>query len=231
MSITVTDLPIIFGPPMVRAELDDRKRMTRRLAKRLVKTYPNGRKTPPVVLVERDSPWSKVKPGDRLWVREEWRVSKKWDSTKPADLPPRTMSVLFTAGGSIANTAAGWAPDLSYPPVGVIVPWAGRRRASMHMPRWASRLTLIVTAVKIEPLQDISDEDIVAEGAKEAFSQETAAIPGPAAYMAWQEKAFYAWRDLWVSINGQDSWNDNPEVVAISFDVIKANIDAIARAA
>ncbi|TAI67622.1 hypothetical protein CWO89_02055 [Bradyrhizobium sp. Leo170] len=222
---------------MVNAELDDRKTMTRRLAV-AERFYRPGAKIPADAraveggfVADRPSFWTKVKPGDRLWVREEWRVSKKWDSTKPADLPPRAMSVLFTAGGSIANTAAGWAPDLSYPPAGVTVPWAGRRRASMHMPRWASRLTLIVTAVKIEPLQDISDEDIVAEGAKEAFSQETAAIPGPAAYMAWQEKAFYAWRDLWVSINGQDSWNDNPEVVAISFEVIKANIDAIARAA
>jgi hypothetical protein len=219
------DIPIIFSPPMVQAELDDRKTMTRRLAKRMVKTYPNGRKTPPVVLVERDSHWTKIKPGDRLWVREEWRVSAKWDSIKPADLPARTMSVMFTAGGSISNSVSGWTPDRTWPPAGMTVPWAGRRRASMHMPRWASRLTLIVTATKFERLQVISPEDCLAEG-----------IPPITDTAAWTRPipkepnlpAIYggAFCKLWCSLHGGESWSDNPEVVAISFSVVKANIDA-----
>lgn len=227
--MTSRDIPIIFSPPMVQAELDDLKTMTRRLAKRLIKTYPNGRDTPPTVLVERDAPLTKAKPGDRLWVREEWRVSKKWDSTKPANLPARTMSVMFKAGGSIANTASGWAPDRTWPLAGTFPEWAGRRRAARHMPRWASRLTLIVTATKIERLQEISEADAAAEGAPwyvyghgVISDEEYRAEPG------YQPNKRMGFCQIWNDLHGwgpPSAWEDNPLVVALSFSVIKANID------
>ncbi|MET4720713.1 hypothetical protein ABIF63_004819 [Bradyrhizobium japonicum] len=225
----MTDIPIMFSAPMVQAEIDDLKFMSRRLAKRLVKTYPNGRGNPPTVLVERDAPWTRVKVGDRLWVREEWRVSRKWDAVKPADLPPRTMTVAFDAGGSIANQPAGcWAPDNGYPARGVRPEWLGKRRASMHLPRWASRLTLIVTSVKTEPLHAISPDDVYAEGVAAGMmdcGERMFICPVPGRDNE-QGTATWAFSELWKHLHGPDSWDENPLVVAMGFRVIKANIDA-----
>lgn len=216
---------------MMQAHLSDQKTMTRRLAKRLVKTYPNGRGKPPTVLVERDSPWTKVKAGDRLWSREDWRVSKKWEKTKPADLPEQTMSVVFTAGGSIANQAGGgWRPDLEWPRAGQWPEWIGRRRAAMHQPRWASRLTLIVTAVKVEHLHDMTEEDALAEGVERLPPQQDRFGRGWAYKSFWttspRAAAVEAYRDIWCGLHGEESWDANPLVVAMSYRVIKANIDA-----
>ena len=265
MTVAPRDIPVIFSPPMVRAELDDMKNMTRRLAhvERTTRNPAAGESETYMA----PSPWQKVRPGDRLWVREEWRVSKKWDDWAPTHLPARTMTVMFTAGGSISNhPGGGWRPDRDYPamPAGQFPDWAGRRRASMHLPRWASRLTLIVTAVKIEKLRDISEEDAIAEGVSRLFTEEecrTAAgligtkpeDHGWRNYLwhglvgqgitqkqadSWhhQFSSYKAARDsfssLWVRLHGPGSWRANPDVVAVSFQVIKANIDSLeARAA
>ena len=88
---------------------------------------------------------------------------------------------------------------------------------SIHMPRWASRLTLIVTGSKVERLQDISRADVMAEGI-----HERAGAPMSDVFAGWHEP----FADLWIGLHGEASWDENPEVVAISFRVIKANIDA-----
>lgn len=95
-------------------------------------------------------------------------------------------------------------------------------RPSIHMPRWASRLTDIITAVKIERLQDISEQDAKAEGAvKAVYSEESC---------RWYEhnSGTYVcgFAGLWCHLHGSDSWDENPFVVAITFRVVKANIDA-----
>lgn len=161
--------------------------------------------------------------GDLIYVREAWRVGKRWDGTAPRDLPPRTMTVFFEAGGSISGIAecpkdrprpvAEYVPDLRYPPS--LPDWAGQVRQSMFLPRWASRLTLEVTNVRIERLQDISDEDGRAEGISRDCLE---SIHGPGGF-----------RDLWDSINGDRpglAWKYNPWVVAISFRPHLINIDA-----
>lgn len=224
------DIPILFSAAMVQAELDDLKTMTRRMAitERLYgrdAKIPAGMSTRAVeggFVVERPSAWTRVKTGDRLWVREDWRISAKWESTKPADLPPRTMSVVFDAGGSISNQNSGsWAPDRSWPPAGERPAWIGRRRASMHLPRWASRLTLVVTSTKIERLQDISESDAIAEGVVKRGDRD---------YWAGENRgtdAVAAFSALWRSLHGLASWEQNPDVVALTFRVVKANIDAL----
>lgn len=107
-------------------------------------------------------------------------------------------------------------------------------RPSIHMPRWASRLTLIVEAVKVERLQDISEADAQAEGLL-PYPHEG---PGGMTVTSWhwlhgkpEEETYctpqYAFRALWNSINGADAWDANPFVVAVSFVVHRANIDAL----
>lgn len=216
------DIPIIFSAPMVQALLSGRKTMTRRLAWRHPHGDPNFRE---VDEPERPSPWRKVKPGDRLWVREAWRTHRDHDDIAPRRLLDGKRSVLVSACVD-----------------GDTESWLGRRRASMHMPRWASRLTLIVTATKIERLRDISEEDARAEGIEKVFYD--GADPEYIGRFGWKDYRDHphaaapfrrpenSFESLWAALHGEESWDANPEVVAMSFRVVKANIDAAeARAA
>lgn len=139
-------------------------------------------------------PWQ---VGDRLWVRESWRTLQKVDCLKPRDLADDRSKVTYEADPENRNPL-----------------WAfGKRRPSLFMPRWASRLTLLVTDVRVERLQDISEEDAKAEGA--------AGMP------TWgcHRNGFYA---IWLDIHGHESWQANPWVVAVTFTVHARNIDHLA---
>lgn len=96
--------------------------------------------------------------------------------------------------------------------------WRGLWKPSIHMPRWASRLTLTVTDVRVQRLQEISAEDVEAEGACEL-----ACIPATEDDDA---EARVIFRDLWNSLHGPDAWDANPWVVALTFSVAQRNIDA-----
>lgn len=251
----MTDIPIIFSGPMVRALLDGRKTMTRRLAwgPRFQKAiddeggYPGWRwkcwspgecswpgkkslvrmalpaNTNMLIGHMAPSEWQKVKPGDRLWVRE--------------NLVPTTSGIDFAEGGDecldlVAATTeqtAFWdrhALKRGDPINAPTVP-------SIHMPRWASRLTLVVTATKVERLQAISEPDAKAEG---ALYHDGRGI----GHSGWRHdpdhgyvfsSAAGSFADLWVRLHGPESWMANPEVVALTFTVHKQNIDSLARAA
>ena len=250
------DIPAIFSPTMVRSAIDGLKTQTRRLVhvERKTRNPAIGESETYMAM----SPWTKIRPGDRLWVREEWRVSKTHDAKPPTELPLRHCTVFYTAGGSASNTETGWASDWDFPLTpGTFPDWAGKRRASMHLPRWASRLTLIVESVKIEKLNDISEADAIAEGISRLFTEEECLTVvglvgskpedhGWRNYLwhgligsgitakqsdAWQYQ-FSGYKDprasyssLWARLNGPASWAANPEVVVVSFRVIKANID------
>lgn len=179
--------------------------------------------------------------GDRLYVREHWRVSKKWDGHSPAKshndkpvLPPRQMTVLFEAGGSIANQKSGrWEPS-SFEPEPSQAGWVGKHRQAMHMPKWASRITLVVTDVRVERLQDISEADAIAEGAPLNPNHRDGTEDGSNPYMvrlnAWTSISPVAWyHRLWNDINGPGAWEENPWVAAYTFRPILGNIDQIAR--
>jgi hypothetical protein len=100
------------------------------------------------------------------------------------------------------------------------------------MPKWASRLTLLVTDVRIERLQDISEADAIAEGIEHSKDQPGDVSPG------WRNYCDPRWRyslptpggsyaTLWDSINGPGAWDANPWVVAISFEVKRGNINVL----
>jgi hypothetical protein len=204
----MTDLPIIMSGPMVRALLREiekpgtGKTQTRRLAWRVSEPADEAS-----LLPERRqaSPWQRVKPGDRLWVREAFRPHGDGplsECTGPADFQ-------FAATADEASIA--------------IFKW----RSPIHMPRWASRLTLIVTATKIEPLQKITPADAMAEGVEQRADRD---------YQIGRDiqgtDPIACFSALWWSLHGIGAWDKNPEVIALTFTVIKANIDAVeARAA
>lgn len=232
----MTDRPILFSAPMVQALLDGRKTQTRRVLTR-ARVFGTPEQKPYTLTgdhlaralqnaagfqhlgedgwfwegdaFEWQAPAERTRwlahvgyaPGDRLWVKETWRTNKVAD-----ELPPRLLSgegrVWFEADRDNCDAH-------------------GRIRQSIFMPRWASRLTLTVTDVRIEQLQAISDEDALAEGIQTTpdgsiFHVEHdhhAAVPAT------------SFMGLWTSINGTESWLSNPWVVAISFTVEQRNID------
>jgi len=200
----MTDRPIIFSGPMVRALLNGSKTMTRRVLKLPKKTFSGG------PIYERpdmggweptttgmcfDAPWQ---PGDRLWVREACVTIGMGHGFDVTHWPHGTCAYLADGKGEWYDRAKA----------------AGAKsRPSIHMPRWASRLTLIVDSVKVERLQEISEEDARAEGIPADYLEH---IHGPNGF-----------RDLWNSLHGPDAWAANPWVAAISFRTIHANIDAI----
>lgn len=196
----MTDYPIIFSAPMILALRASRKTMTRRLA---WKADRSG--------MERAASWVTVASGDRLWVREAWRTEGNcYDDLSPAALSGEE-TILYDAD-------AGWSSNHT----------VGRRRASFHMCRWASRLTLRITATKIERLQDISAADSIAEGVEcetcQAMGQSACRRLGCFASQA-------AFAGLWKALHGPESWDANPEVVALTFTVQQCNIDQMKESA
>ena len=198
----MTEKPIIFSAPMIRAMFDGRKTQTRRiisnatieadLPSELQEDYEIQNRLfgndGHFVITDKSV---RYQVGDRLWVREAWRTTWQWDKTPPRDVPNDAV-VSYEADGQ-----------------GV----SGKLRSSMFMPRWASRLTDIVTDVKVERLQDISRGDAMEEG-----------CPFPNMSAGPDPRHWYS--DLWDQINGPGAWDQNPLVAAYTFRVIKANIDS-----
>ena len=200
------DIPIIFSTAMIKALLAGRKTMTRRLARTERKIPGPGSLGGESDRIERPSPWQNVKVGDRLWVREAAHYVIDQGTGKPAKVE-----------GFFADNYTVPADD----------EWCVRSRPSIHMPRWASRITLPVTATKMEPLQDISEEDAIAEGIERNVDG-SFGVRGPLG--GWLGSTFATAREafsyLWMSLHGADSWATNPLVVAPSFRLVTANIDA-----
>lgn len=226
----MSDKPIIFSAPMIDALLRGKKSQTRRIFKGIEKLdsgnwhiFGNGGGAFHVdeEYVPRFAPdYAPHVVGDRLWVREKYaivpstayRMSEGVQQTvNPAD---KDMAAVY---------AAGW--ERSKPS------W----KSPMFMPRWASRITLIITDVRVQRLQEISEDDAVAEGVKRGSS----CLNGdgwfaqlPARRMGAHETAAGAYRELWDDINAKRGfdWDSNPWVVAYSFGVVEANIDSLEAA-
>lgn len=184
------DIPIIFSGPMVRALLDGRKTMTRRLGM---------------------SPLRKVEPGDRLWVRENVRLC----SAGPGD----EVEIAYAADGDMPMVHSFSMPGNKLKRTGIT--------PCIHMPRAISRLTLIVEIVKVERLQDISEDDAKREGAHREFRAVLSDPHGaPDHRIALSYRGGFA--NIWCGLHKYpNDWPRNPEVVAIGYRVIKDNIDRV----
>ena len=194
--------PILFSAPMVRALLAGTKTQTRRIIKPQHLAFFN--QDAAAMLSdwnERPLPYGQT--GDRLWVREAWGLHAYGDDTD------------WLKGGCTAM-------DLDDHVIAYRADWGPLQdgchwRPSIHMPRAASRITLEITSVRVERLQEISIEDAKAEGAwgpDDSIVQKVADYFGTDIFSANPRKAFQM---LWESINGPDSWAANPWVWAIEF--------------
>jgi hypothetical protein len=217
----MSDKPILFSAPMVRALLAGTKTQTRRLLPRyeFVPGTSILRVPPDLIIVAPGEVYRppRIKVGDRLYVREHWRTSALYDETAPRDLRQGAFLHYIADGEEDKRTGVGRNGLHAF----------GRFRQGMHMPRWASRITLHVTEVRVQRLHEISEADAIAEGIVQHgrfYGLEDA---------DWDDartRARDAYGDLWTKINGTESWRSNPWVTATSFTVEKVNIDQ-ARAA
>lgn len=182
---------MIFNDEMVRAILGGDKTQTRRIVEE--KFY--GRAVA-AELLAKHCPYGQ--PGDRIWVRETYRVHGK--ATDVATLVYRA---------SVRNS---WTEQTHRVPVDVCnKPVSEKWTPSIHMPRWASRILLEITDVRVERLHDMSEADAKAEDAT------------PAKYKITPPEAVYrvGFGDIWRSIYGQDNWLSNPWVWVIEFKRIQ----------
>lgn len=212
-------LPIIFSGHMVRALLEGRKTMTRRLAWRDGPAV-SGYSAVAGTVVEADTmaptPWQKVKPGDRLWVRETFAA--RLDDAGEPDPNPRYVKY----------RADNLRDDRPQDPNDWHT-WPKSWSVSIHMPRWASRLTLVAAAVRMERLQDVTEADAQAEGVHPEFEMDLGSFlhgrgTPPSTYRL-------GFKHTWDRLHGDAAWDANPEVVALTFTVHHQNIDALQAAA
>lgn len=211
----MVDRPIIFSGPMIRGLLAGRKTQTRRVA----------RSSAPYA-----APARQFEVGDRLWVRETVACGACAPS-RPSYWAP---SFWRREQGTPRNPSGLWYAADGLEPEKMITE-RGKWVPSIHMPRWASRLTLIIESVRVERLLDIGEEDSKAEGVQ----FEPSIAPDAHRYFVelgdgecatgWTARE--AFSDLWHVIHGPGSWAANPWVRAIGFRVIHANIDVLPREA
>jgi len=221
--------PILFSAPMARAILAGDKTLTRRDVTRLGEfgqITEFGRSDTAGYdwhFRDRAKRWHDLshadllkacpygRPGDQLWVRETWQawhlVNTVYDEWEPI---------------SIKEAAASRQRDFEYGPACQRIEYRATNEStgpwtpSIHMPRWASRILLEISGVRVARLQDISEADARAEGITIEERHKMGYCAGE--YLPPSIRAF---RDLWTDINGAGSWDANPWVWAIEFQRIK----------
>ncbi len=209
--------PVIFNSEMVCAILDGRKTQTRRV---IANVSPDNciplqkpTKTKDGIYTHvMDAPGHGLCPfgrvGDRMWVRETFAILGNedgcpidWDGNLIKGDEKHAARIYKASCWQEPGNYGLWSiPDRD-------TQYEGAWRPSIHMPRWASRMTLEITAVRVERLNDISEEDARAEGV------------APSQHIITPPEALYrvGFLNLWQSIYGEESWSANPWVWVIEF--------------
>ncbi len=179
--------PILFKSEMVRAILESRKTMTRRILKLQPKIihaiYPDGSIETERIFRRGDQrihcPYGI--PGDRLWVKETWTKIEGCEGPESIPTYRADGEISFEDGSSVR-----WKP-------------------SIFMPRWASRSTLEITNIRVERVQEITVSDVESEGIELSFDEIA---------KGWHKNIF---APIWDSINGNGAWERNDFVWVIEF--------------
>ena len=223
---TPAEHPILFSGPMVRALLAGRKTVTRRMWQPPKGSIPYTQLGDGWYTFPDDKGWYHAEEdicpygrvGDRLWVRETWRPSIAHNAVQQMR-DGDDVNVTYAADGHVeyfshVRITEGWA-----------FPKAARvgNVSSIFMPRWASRITLEVTDVAVERLHDITEADAIREG----FQSTSLCLAGTTVWHvdpwpttdAWASP-LDAFQGVWRRLNGHASWNANPFVWVVRFNVL-----------
>jgi hypothetical protein len=197
--------PILFSTPMVQAILQGRKTQTRRIVNPQPltgMTHVAGNLWRP--LEQPPSLNGKLlgcqygKRGDILWVRETWGKAQS----------------NYAHSDTYLYKADDYPDDFS-----PVAKW----KPSIHMPKEAARIFLKIIDVRVERLQEISQEDAISEGIEFKIDETSVSLNSYKIYEAnnwWDENPIQSFKSLWESINGQESWNKNPWVWVIEFEIL-----------
>jgi len=204
--------PILFKAEMVRAIPDGRKTQTRRVIKGL--SIIGGESVIDLTNIPK-CPYGSI--GDGLWVKENWRTLIEYNHLPPRDIP-KGAPIEYEATGKCVLS--------------------GKTRPNIFMCRWMSRFLLEIKDIRVERVQDISEDDARAEGIRYLpdsgcfiGTEGPSPTPGMKCITPWPT-AKEAFMDLWDSINGKPriykdedpidiSWNANPWVWVVCFKVVK----------
>lgn len=214
--------PIMFSKQMVRALRSGEKNQTRRIVKSIAPDDAVGGHYGGNLMGK--FAWVNLKyepvgdgiicpfgkPGDLLYVREDFRVSSFYDRMSPAQFPQDDMlRIHYEADGAHTGNM-------------------GKKRENMFMPRWMSRITLELTSIIIERLQDINNHNCIAEGInKETLISARKFVASESLPLRGGSAERYCYALLWEEIHGSGSWAINPFVWVLNFTIIHDNIDNV----
>lgn len=228
------DYPVIFNEEMVRAILDGRKTQTRRVIKL---SHERGMLNP--VVRGRNGEISSVscrlaptlcpfgQPGDLLWVRETWALLGNEDgcyvdwNDNLCKGDEKSAARIYRASCEQRPGDYGlWSipDDADWKPHTDDHKFEGAWRPSIHMPRWACRILLEITNVRVERLNSISQADAIAEGMPPSHPS-IDAVSRDLGYPDFSRSAF---AQLWQSLYGEESWQANPWVWVVEFKRVHA---------
>ena len=215
MPETIKERPILMSGAMVRAILNGTKTQTRRVVDFL---KPSADEEYARHVERHQGKSCKYgTTGDRLWVRETWNRAER---TGYDAAPQDGRSGFDESDPDAYNFGPCWfrATDERL----VEGPW----RPSIFMPRAASRLTLEVVSVRVERLQDISEEDAIAEGIERIGAEHDGLYESPK-WRDYTAEGCYldpreSYESLWEKINGAGSWESNPWVWVVEFKKLEA---------
>lgn len=204
-------IPILFSTPMVQAILDGRKSQTRRIciiqSEHERVTSLDGKEVKGWIAHPDADTWKGKfvkcpygEPGDVLWVRETWFTDWKYDDVAPGNLPADAPFFY------LQNLERGA---------------EGRVRPSIHMPKAACRIWLQVKSVRVERIQQITQEDAKAEGvdSKDRAPHRPDGVNCPKFKDGrWEDCSYHGFFYLWIKINGGKSWAKNNWVWVIEFE-------------
>ncbi|WP_010462420.1 hypothetical protein [Pseudomonas mandelii] len=227
---TIKERPILFSAPMVRAIQEGRKTVTRRPIRFQPdvpvtdaiprRNFPHGPATidwywrpkhghlngVPSAGWDFKCPYGQ--PGDRLWVRETW-FCDHFEVMRGPYLKPDDLDIgEAREDGTLVYAADGLTPFEAEQPA-----W----KPSIHMPRWASRILLEITDVRVERLQNISGDQAEAEGVDAAMCQQY--LETSPSRFECKEAVIHGFAGLWQSTGG--NWDANPRVWVVEFKQVK----------
>jgi hypothetical protein len=223
--------PILFSTQMVKSILEDKKTITRRIIKEKPDYFINCVEGKPLsiglsgscsffgaVINGEDKtiicPYGKV--GDVLWVRETW-----WKAPNNC-----SYTALYKADFPMVYYGTEWDPNEKV----VLEAKDYKFKPSIHMPKDYARIFLKITNIRVERLKDISEEDAIAEGIENFYDNTTIGATAYRNYTVTKKDikespwnivandAVESFQTLWQSINGSDSWKENPFVWVIEFE-------------
>jgi hypothetical protein len=227
--------PVIFNGEMIRALLDGRKTQTRRIianvsADNCIPLQKQTKTKDGIYTHVMDAPQYGLCPfgqvGDRLWVRETFAMLANedgcaidWDENLVKGGGPEAARIYRASCEQKAGNYGLWSiPDIAdWKPHTWNVQYEGSWVPSIHMPRWASRILLEITAVRVEHLKDISQSDAMAEGGPPSHPS----IDAVSRDYGFPDFSRSWFAQTWQHIYGEESWSTNPWLWVIEFKVVR----------